>query len=140
MYTDMYLWRLQLVDDRPLTLVAAHTFELSRSADHLVFLLLWRRRSEKHIHRVELAHPVFQMSRRTHSSEINYGPGESFDGNPFGKPGQDFRKRDREEDAAKERERLERMRLAAGIPDAPPDMDDYPEPELPETCTVCSIM
>lgn len=49
-------------------------------------------------------------------SEPDYGPGESFDGNPFGKPGSDFRKQDRETDRAKEEDRLARLRAAANIP------------------------
>ncbi len=68
---------------------------------------------------------------------MNNGHGESFDGNPFSKPGHDFRQADRVVKAAEERERLERLRAAANIPEPPP-LDD----ELPNStpaCTVCAI-
>ncbi len=75
-----------------------------------------------------------QTSRSSYF-EPNYGPGESFDGNPFGKPGQDFRHQSKAVMAAEERERLERLR--ANMPE-PPERNVEVAP-LPDSCTVCSI-
>ena len=66
------------------------------------------------------------------NNDPNFGPGESFDGNPFGKPGQDFRDSQRKVSAAADcetAERLSRLKAAAGIQDPPPapaPMDEMP--------------
>ena len=73
------------------------------------------------------------------SNHADYGPGESFDGNPFGKPGQDFRKISKAEEESKEKERLERLCAAADIPVPPQPMEEPPDPELPPTCSGCSL-
>eukprot|EP00613_Pedinella_sp_CCMP2098_P000985 CAMPEP_0171632700 /NCGR_PEP_ID=MMETSP0990-20121206/24644_1 /TAXON_ID=483369 /ORGANISM="non described non described, Strain CCMP2098" /LENGTH=78 /DNA_ID=CAMNT_0012203037 /DNA_START=41 /DNA_END=277 /DNA_ORIENTATION=+ len=72
----------------------------------------------------------------------DYGPGESFDGNPFGKPGSDFRKQDRIAEAAKEEDRLARLRAAANIPEPPPPMEEEPKEDASlntPVCTACAI-
>jgi hypothetical protein len=76
-----------------------------------------------------------------------YGAGESFDGNPFGRPGNDFRKQNKVIEAAKERERLEReaqeeeerrlRELDEMAP--PPPMEDKFEEAPVEQCTACCI-
>mmetsp|Transcript_59385 Transcript_59385/g.134428 ORF Transcript_59385/g.134428 Transcript_59385/m.134428 type:complete len:112 (+) Transcript_59385:179-514(+) len=84
------------------------------------------------------------------ASEPAYGPGESFDGNPFGKPGQDFRKNARDADEAKEVERLEserdaRMRQAANLPEPSPieEEEEAPPPpqerDIPERTAICEV-
>jgi hypothetical protein len=79
------------------------------------------------------------------NNDPNFGPGESFDGNPFGKPGQDFRDSQRKVDAAAEKEtaeRLERLKAAAGISDTPPPapepMDELPAKNGTATCS-CAV-
>jgi len=77
------------------------------------------------------------------NSDPTFGPGESHDGNPFGKPGQDFRDSQRKADAAAEKESAERAaRLqAANLPPAPAPIEEPPALDEKETaqCTACSI-
>lgn len=81
------------------------------------------------------------MSRRSvgqlrAAPEPDYGPGESFDGNPFGKPGQDFRAFHAAAKEAEDRERQERLRASQAVPEPPVVFEP---PPATEACTVCVI-